>query len=103
MTTYVIICKFIGIWQMNKALYTWIKKIWKPKGVKYTSWIQRFFYCGIHEPGGQGQNFWRTIFLCGFWSLYVTMDDEICSKARNVHTGPGMDQTYLYIIGCQNL
>ena len=26
-------------------------------GVKYTSWIQRIFYSGVHENGGQRQDF----------------------------------------------
>ena len=30
--TYAVICKFMGVWPMEKALYTWIKNTWKPKG-----------------------------------------------------------------------
>lgn len=32
METYVVICKFLGIWPTKKALYTWIRNYWKPKG-----------------------------------------------------------------------
>lgn len=32
MRTYVIICKFMGVWPTEKALQTWIKYHWKPKG-----------------------------------------------------------------------
>ena len=32
MENYAIICKFMGIWLLEKALYTWIKYNWKPKG-----------------------------------------------------------------------
>ena len=30
MATYVVIRKFMGIWPMEKALYTWIRNNWKP-------------------------------------------------------------------------
>ena len=33
MGTYAIICKFMGIWPSKKALQTWIKYHWKPKGI----------------------------------------------------------------------
>eukprot|EP00253_Pinus_taeda_P032565 PITA_32565 len=32
MQTYAIICKFMGLWPTEKALQTWIRKHWKPKG-----------------------------------------------------------------------
>lgn len=32
MANYAIMCKFMGIWPIEKALYTWIKYNWKPKG-----------------------------------------------------------------------
>jgi len=32
MQTYAIICKFMGVWPTEKALQTWIKYHWKPKG-----------------------------------------------------------------------
>jgi len=32
MATYAIICKFMGIWPMEKALYTRIRNNWKLKG-----------------------------------------------------------------------
>lgn len=32
MATYAIICKFMGIWPIEKNLYTWIRNNWKPKG-----------------------------------------------------------------------
>lgn len=32
METYAIICKFMGLWPTEKALQTWIKYHWKPKG-----------------------------------------------------------------------
>ena len=32
MQTYAIICKFMGLWPTEKALQTWIKYHWKPKG-----------------------------------------------------------------------
>lgn len=32
MGTYAIICKFMGLWPTEKALQTWIKYHWKPKG-----------------------------------------------------------------------
>jgi len=32
MATYAIICKFMGLWPTEKALQTWIKYHWKPKG-----------------------------------------------------------------------
>eukprot|EP00253_Pinus_taeda_P031972 PITA_31972 len=32
MGTYTIICKFMGLWPMEKALQLWIKYHWKPKG-----------------------------------------------------------------------
>jgi len=32
MRTYVIICKFMGLWPTEKALQAWIKYHWKPKG-----------------------------------------------------------------------
>lgn len=32
METYAVICKFMGIWPTEKALYTWIRNNWKPKG-----------------------------------------------------------------------
>jgi len=35
METYAVLCKFIGLWPMEKALNAWIKNHWNPKG--YTS------------------------------------------------------------------
>jgi len=32
MQTYAIICKFMGLWPTEKALQTWIRYHWKPKG-----------------------------------------------------------------------
>jgi len=32
MMTYAVICKFMGIWPMEKSLYTWITNNWKLKG-----------------------------------------------------------------------
>lgn len=32
MLTYAIICKFMGLWPTEKALQTWIRYHWKPKG-----------------------------------------------------------------------
>jgi len=32
MQAYEIICKFMGLWPTEKALQTWIKYLWKPKG-----------------------------------------------------------------------
>jgi len=32
MQTYAIICKFMRLWTIEKALQTWIKYHWKPKG-----------------------------------------------------------------------
>lgn len=32
MVEYVVICKFMGTWPMEKALQAWIRNHWKPKG-----------------------------------------------------------------------
>lgn len=32
MRTYAIICKFMAVWPIEKALQSWIKYNWKPKG-----------------------------------------------------------------------
>lgn len=32
MATYAVICKFMGLWPMEKALHAWIKNHWEPKG-----------------------------------------------------------------------
>jgi len=32
MQTYAIICKFMGLWPIEKALQSWIRYHWKPKG-----------------------------------------------------------------------
>lgn len=53
MTSYAIICKFMGIWLTEKALYTWIKYNWKPKGnLNIHLGSKGFFYSGVYELGG---------------------------------------------------
>lgn len=32
MTTYAMICKFMGLWPIEKNMFTWIRNEWKPKG-----------------------------------------------------------------------
>lgn len=80
MGTYAIICKFMGLWPTKKALQTWIKYHWKPKGSIYLHLGSKGFFTIVFSNIEDKDRIFEggPYFFCCCWSLYETLENEIC-------------------------